>query len=281
MALAVIKGISCWIIYFFCSRIWPGRNNSSQTMLAAECFINFVHSGESPSSIHHAAVLVQHRERQEHPIPLPWLNFQTPQQLPNLPAAQRGRPQGEGFIHRFSSIWQRGKLQTLAAPRQLRVRLGTLPGSDLPRKLFLPRSKAHSEEDRAPEVYSSSLFLRSQSDLLTMEMSCRLMMLACTTGWVCRGSLSFKAKIWPWKPEKCQCFKKKVDMRYKSTLEYTYNPSDKVHPGAAVNGLNKIYKDRRCTSRSPWIELLRVSDNNHSFVKSMTNNSFEHGFMKI
>lgn len=40
--------------------------------------------------------LVQHRERQEHPIPLPWLNFQTPHQLPNLPAAQRGRPQGEG-----------------------------------------------------------------------------------------------------------------------------------------------------------------------------------------
>lgn len=70
-------------------------------------------------------------------------------------------------------------------------------------------------------------------------------------------------------------------MRYKSTLEYTYKPSDKVHPGAAVNGLDKIYKDRSCASRTPWMELLRVSDNNHSFVKSMTNNSFEHGFMKI
>lgn len=70
-------------------------------------------------------------------------------------------------------------------------------------------------------------------------------------------------------------------MRYKNTLEYTSKPSDEVHPGAAVNGLDKIYKDRSWVPQSFWIQFLRVLHNNHSFSKGMINTSFEHGFMKI
>lgn len=234
MALAVINGISCWIIYFFCSRIWPGRNNSSQTMPAAGCFINFVHPGESPSSTHHAAEPCAAQRETGTPHSLALAQFPNP----NLPAAQRGRPQGEGvsspgFHPQLLSgrEWSSKRWQHQGSCRS------DSPWLWLAKRTAPPRSKAHSEEDRAPEVYSSSLFLRSQSDLLTMEMSCRLMMPACSTGWVCRGSFSFKRKLWPWKLEKCQYFKKKVDMRYKNALEYTYKPS-----GAAVNGLDKILR---------------------------------------
>lgn len=104
MALAVIKGISCWIIYFFCSRIWPGRNNSSQTMLAAECFITFVHSGESPSSIHHAAEPCAAQRETGTPHSPAWAQFPNPTSAPKSASSPEGQTPGWGvhpqvFIH--------------------------------------------------------------------------------------------------------------------------------------------------------------------------------------
>lgn len=50
---------------------------------------------------------------------------------------------------------------------------------------------------------------------------------------------------------------KKADTEYKkNVLENTFKPSDKVHSGAAVSGLDRTYKDRSCVSQSIQLQFL-------------------------
>lgn len=154
---------------FFCFRIWPGRNNSSQTMLAAGCFLNFVHYHSAHESRQAQSTtqlsLVQHKERKT-------LHSPAFAQPPNPTVAPKSCQQRKGADPKVRSqflspcsvpLYQWGWRRALNADptprRQLQVKLATFPGFDMPRHLFFPKSKADIEEDRAPELCPSPLFL--------------------------------------------------------------------------------------------------------------------------
>lgn len=71
-------------------------------MSAAECFINFMryHSAQESRQVQSTTQLslVQHKEREKHPVPLPWLNLQSPTSAPKSCQQPKGAdPQGEGL----------------------------------------------------------------------------------------------------------------------------------------------------------------------------------------
>lgn len=171
------------ILFFFCFRIWPGRNNSSQTMSAAECFINFLHNHSAQESHQVQSTLqlslVQHKERQNSPFPC-LSSISKPHISPQkLPAAQ-------GVFTHSSSLATRMK-EGPGLRGQLQVKLAIFPGFDMPRHLifyFFPQKQStlrigQSSRGLPQPIISQWYWTQSSDPSLTFWLwrlvSCRLM----------------------------------------------------------------------------------------------------------
>lgn len=201
MALAVIKGISCWIIYFFALEsdqggIIPAKQCWLLNALLTWCTIILLRRATKFNPLPSWALCSTKRERIT-PFPCLGSTSKAPHQLPKAASSPKGQtPKVRGFHPQFLSsneneVWSAGPTPW----RQLQVKLAIFPAFDMPRHLFSPKAKHTQKRTELQRFTPAHYFsvalnptLRSQSDLLTVEIS--ELMAVCSVGWICRGSFN-------------------------------------------------------------------------------------------